>query len=386
MKSNRVKINPNILKWALDNINYSIPSFAKKIGQKELTIKKWLDGESFPTYKQLEKISYDILKIPSIFFFSDYPPEDNLKADFRTTSPNTLKNLSPNIMITIKKIKALQYNLSKLFNNKNPIGYTFINNLKEIDNNNMEFIAEKLRNILNITIDKQKEFKTSEIALKEWRNSVEKNGIFIRKTALKNYDISGFCLYDKAFPIIVINNSQPFNRQIFTIFHEMAHLIFKISGLDELEENFSEISKNNRNIEILCNSFASTFLLPKNDILKYSGYNINDKNISNIANEFSVSREVVIKRCLDFNLIDKNTYKEYLEKYTKEYHRNIKRKKGGNYLNTKFSYLGENYIKLIFEEYYENKINKYELFDFLDEKKENNINKIEEMLYRKQKL
>lgn len=68
MKSNRVKINPNILKWALDNINYSIPSFAKKIGQKELTIKKWLDGESFPTYKQLEKISYDILKIPSIFF------------------------------------------------------------------------------------------------------------------------------------------------------------------------------------------------------------------------------------------------------------------------------------------------------------------------------
>lgn len=275
MKPNRVKINPEVLKWALNNINYTIPLFAKKIGQKELTVKKWLNGEIFPTYKQLEKISYDILKIPSIFFFSDTSPNDNLKADFRTISPNTLKNLSPNIMITIKKMKALQYNLSKLFNNQNPIGETFLNNLKKIDNNNIELIAEKLRNILNITIEEQKKFKNSEIALKEWRNAVENNGIFIRKIALKNDNISGFCLYNEVFPIIVINNSQPFNRQIFTIFYEMAHLIFKISGLDGLEEDFSGISKYNKNIETICNNFASIFLLPKNEILKYSNFNIN---------------------------------------------------------------------------------------------------------------
>lgn len=137
-------------------------------------------------------------------------------------------------MIIIKKIKSLQYNLSELFNNKNPIGGIFLNNLKKIDNNNIELIAEELRNILNITIEKQKKFNTSEIALKEWRNAVEKSGVFIRKTALKNDEISGFCLYNEVFPIIVINNSQPFNRQIFTIFHEIAHLILKISGLDGL--------------------------------------------------------------------------------------------------------------------------------------------------------
>lgn len=386
-KDNKIKINPDILKWALNNLNYSISHFAKKINVKEDIVQKWLNGEDYPTYKQLEKISYKALKISTTMFFFDEVPKENLKAYFRTTSNHTLENLDPNIMIFIKKIKYLQNDLLELFNNKNPSDNFILDKIKEIDNNNISYITLKLRDILNIDIDTQKNFKKPEIALKKWRDAIEKNGILVRKNALKNNDISGFCLYDQVFPIIVINNSLPFNRQIFTIFHEIAHLIFKVSGIDEIDENFSDLANNSKNIEILCNNFASEFLLPKNEILKFSNYNIDDDIILNISKDFSVSREVVVKRCLDINLIGQKQYNEYIKKYTKEYF-NYKRKKntkgGGSFYNTHFSYLGENYIKLIFNEYYENKINRDELLNFLDLNKDEHADKIESLLYNRE--
>ena len=43
-KDTKIKINPNILKWALNNLNYSISHFAKKINVKEHIVQKWLNG------------------------------------------------------------------------------------------------------------------------------------------------------------------------------------------------------------------------------------------------------------------------------------------------------------------------------------------------------
>ena len=40
----------------------------------------------------------------------------------------------------------------------------------------------------------------------------------------------GFCLQDDEFPIIYLNNSAAKSRQIFSLFHELAHLLLRTSG------------------------------------------------------------------------------------------------------------------------------------------------------------
>jgi hypothetical protein len=45
----------------------------------------------------------------------------------------------------------------------------------------------------------------------------------------------------------------------------------------------------------------------------------NEKNISELADTFKVSREVVLRKYLDFNLITPDIYKSYTEKWLKEY-------------------------------------------------------------------
>ncbi len=72
-------------------------------------------------------------------------------------------------------------------------------------------------------------------ALKEWRQAIYRVGIFVFKDAFREERFSGFSLYDDVFPIIYVNNSAAKPRQIFTLFHELGHLLFHTSGIDPLD-------------------------------------------------------------------------------------------------------------------------------------------------------
>ena len=47
------------------------------------------------------------------------------------------------------------------------------------------------------------------------------------KDSFKADDVSGLCLCDEEYPVILLNNKMSFTRQIFTVFHEIYHLFAK---------------------------------------------------------------------------------------------------------------------------------------------------------------
>lgn len=382
----KIKINPKILEWALKNVNYDIDSFASKMKKKESVIKDWLSGDDQPTYSQLEIMSYKVLHIPLVVFFLDEPPEENIKGSFRSGQKEALDDLSPSMMQIIRKSKAFQLDLAELCDNKN-MSDNFL--LEKIDRNinkeNIKDIAKQVRSILGVPIELQKEVKNIETALQVWRDVVEKHGIFIRKDAFRNDDISGFCLYDDTFPIIVLNNSTAKARQIFTIFHEIAHLILKTSAIYDIS-NEDSILNENKDTEVICNKFASEILLPSEEFINIiDNKKINERIIQDLAKLFSVSKDVVARKCLDYQYIDKNEYNSYVFKWTKEYEEYSKKKtsSGGNHYDTKFTCLGENYIKMVFASFYSNKIDEYKVADYLSVKTDK-IYQMESRLLKKE--
>jgi Zn-dependent peptidase ImmA (M78 family) len=94
-----------------------------------------------------------------------------------------------------------------------------------------------------------------------------------------------------------------------------------------------------------------------------------------------VSREVILRKCLDRRLISRDYYTKKAEQWTYEARKRITGS-GGNYYATKGAYLGEGYLSLAFSRYYQKKISINQLADYLGVKAKN-ISGMESVLFNK---
>jgi Zn-dependent peptidase ImmA (M78 family) len=260
-----------------------------------------------------------------------------------------------------------QKNNRKIFNELKPNGIS------------IKKFAQQARTYIGITTSEQFKFQSSSIAFKQWRHVLEEAGIFTFKDTLKDLFISGFSLLDDEYPIIFINNSNSFSRQIFTLIHELGHILFGVNGITEIDETyFSYLNSSEHKIEILCNQFASEFLVPddefKNDIIRYEEEGIDA--VSEIAYQYSVSREVILRKLLDKNIVSEALYLKQSQEWNKEYLRAKQKTSGGNYYLTKISYLGEYFTKAAFTKYHRGQLGRTALANHLNCKSKN-LNKLE---------
>ncbi len=361
----KLPINLDILKWARTSYNLSISEVAHKIGKESEVILEWEEGKSSPTYIQLENLAQKVYNRPvAIFFFPDIPSDVDPKADFRTLPKEIVDQLPPEILKQYRSAKVMQLNLTELLNNQKIQESTLLDNFRLSHTSNIQSLVLDLRKYLDIDYEKQIRWKDSAEAFRKWRNLLEDNGVFVFKDAFKNENYSGFCIYDYKYPTIMINNSTPKTRQIFTLFHELAHLLLKSGGIDlNDKEIFNRGDSIYSEIEVKCNQFAGEFLLPTS-WFNQEKHIIDNRNIKILADKFCVSREVILRKFMDLNLIDNKTYNSFLEEWYKKIP--VKNtKSGGDYYKTKKAYLGDQYINLSFQKYYQGKITIEKLSDFL---------------------
>ena len=236
-----------------------------------------------------------------------------------------------------------------------------------------------MRKYLGVSLDEQTGWSDAETAVDAWRDALEDCGIAVFKDAFHNDGYSGFSLYDEIFPVIYVNNSAK-TRQTFTLFHELAHLLFHTSGIVSLSEMPEEgIPASSRQIEIICNRFATEFLLPGECFEQETrGRAANERTAEYLAGKYHVSREVIFRRFLDRGLVTENQYDSARKKWAGQ----RRRESGGNYYWTKVAYLGARYIGLAFSKYHQNRISEPELADYLDVKV-SNLPKLEDYFFRK---
>lgn len=364
----KIKINKDVLIWAREELNLSQEIVANRMGKKVEEIQAWEDGTDYPTYAQLEKLTYTIYKKPLAIFFFPEPPKNvgQQEKNFRTLNNEIYKEIPTQIIEMMNKARVMQINLKEIDTTQRIKLTDLYFNIKDIN------FYEKLRDVLNISIDLQKKAKNYSDAFEMWRSAFYDCGIYVFKDAFKEKNFSGFCLYDEQFPVIYINNSMSFSRQIFTLFHELFHIILKTSGIDKTDDDYiAKLNSTNREIETLCNSFAGEFLVPNDDLKEeLKNKELNEKNISNIAKKYNVSREVIYRKLLNLNKISKNFYDGIHKELNEEIYRDSKNNKGGNYYSTKKTYLGENYIYDVCQTYYSGKIDIYEVSNYLNVKVE----------------
>jgi Zn-dependent peptidase ImmA (M78 family)/transcriptional regulator with XRE-family HTH domain len=364
----KLPINPDVLIWARESANLLIEDVAHKMNKSQEAIESWEKGDSSPTYIQLETLAYTLYKRPvAVFFFPKPPEEITAQNSFRTLPESEVEELGPRFMRVFRRAQAMQINLEELTDGNNPASKKIFMDLSFEPRGAVVEMAETVRQYLGIDIKEQVGWSNTEAAFEKWRSAVENSGIFVFKNAFRDDEISGFCIYDSNFPVIYINNSMPKTRQIFTLFHELTHLLFKTGGIDKQNDAYlRKIHGDDKRIEILCNRFVGEFLLPKKEFNKVtSSLKINSEAIETLANRYKVSREVILRKCLDKGLIDQAYYEKWSTRWIKEARRKAKERSGGNYYGNVASYLGDSYLNLVFSNFYQKRFPTDQLAEYL---------------------
>ena len=129
----------------------------------------------------------------------------------------------------------------------------------------------------------------------------------------------GFSIYNALLPIIGINDEDRPPAKTFTIIHELVHLFKRESSLcNDMSSSASTLSE-----EVFCNAVAGELLVPKRALRivlehghYFAPYSIDD--IKRVADRFSVSREVIVRRLLELRKIDQREYETYTDLFRRE--------------------------------------------------------------------
>lgn len=368
MAESVIGIQPAVLRWARQTQGYSVDDVAMHLKRHPEEIVAWEEGDSAPTYAQLETLAYKLYKRPlAVFFLPEPPSEPDPKKEFRTLPDFELDRLAADTRYQIRWAQALQLSLKELNDGANPSDHKIFRDVKLVASQAVSTQATAIREHLRVPLSTQKSWATDEEALKTWREAVQDSGVFVFKHSFKQKAISGFCLIDDEFPLIYLNNSNTKTRQIFSLLHELAHVLLhqnSISTLDQSALRF--LSRAQLRLEQFCNAIAAEVLVPSSDFnaaLRSARNAIDDAAVGALARRYHVSREVILRRLLDRGLVSQTHYESKSQEWIEE-SSSREKGEGGNYYATQATYLGDRYLQLVFSKHYQGKLSLEQVADY----------------------
>ncbi|WP_223253362.1 ImmA/IrrE family metallo-endopeptidase [Chromobacterium amazonense] len=310
IKMDTINISRSMLEWAAVHAGTRLEELAERVaGQRSL--ERFLNGDLTP--RQAEKLAHEA-NIPFGFLFLDEPPEietsipDLRQAPYPTPLTDDFRDTYDDIQNKIQ-----WYQDYKTEHGIPPCD--FVNSF-DINQTSTSIVASAIKTALGVTNADRSICKTYSEYFSYLSEKAESIGILVFKNGvvrlnnrrqLSVSEFRGFAIADKLVPAVFINGQDAESAWIFTLIHELAHIWIGASGVSDTSVN-SEHSINS-NIEKFCNQTAADFLTPRQEFIQEWDTR-GGEPINELARFFKVSRLVIARRALDFNLITKKTYQE----------------------------------------------------------------------------
>lgn len=257
------KINPEMLRWARERSGYTVEDIARRRRVSPERVLQWEAGESFPTWRQLEQLAYQDYHRGTLLFLLDTPPDEKTVAEEFPRLPGTmLDDLHPDTLYAVRQARTRQEDLAEI---RGPDGIAerfILRDLREYANvAGSDRLVLAVREYLGANFDALAEWNGSTRKFEQWRNLIGDAGVWVFKRSFRQKDIAGFCLGNARHPVIYVCNGQPKNRQIFTLFNQLAHLLFDFNYLERADEEYytKSLPSEERGIENACISLAKAF-------------------------------------------------------------------------------------------------------------------------------
>lgn len=278
---------------------------SSRLGLTPEALQDELDREPQPRTGLLKEIANELAVPEFVFFMEQTPTIGGRIPDFRSTHPKT----SPLARETTESIQ-LASSIQNLAGSASEGRRLELPKLAPGSPHQIEVYAQEARAFFGITLDDQAKAKSAREFYVLCRQKIEKKGIFVLHESFPHEDGSGFCLANAVHPIIVVNTRmQTRGRRLFTLVHELAHVLLGMSGISD-----PFIRKNTT--EILCNHFASNFLMPQEFVRRLLGQlsEVSEPDreaVAAAARKLKVSQEATVLRLEQLGIYRTGSYAKW---------------------------------------------------------------------------
>lgn len=320
----KVNANPIMMKWAREDAGFSLDELPQSLKKAE----KWESGEEKPTWADLRNLAKKY-KRPSFFYFLKKPPvEENHFIEFR--SDEKIEEFSPSLRLEIRRAKFRRTAYIRIHEDQ---GFNLNNFSKYVLHEKNPFkLAKHIRNYLNIDFETQqewiyrnngnKDYKHNNF-LNHWKELCFDLGILVfEMDKVPETEISGCSIYYDNCPIILLNGKNNYNRRIFTLMHELAHLTQGVSAI-------CDVDKHNKK-EAFCNKVAAEILMPKDTFDKKELFTKKGNlKLGVLSHKYGVSEQSLVYKLNSIHLISdelKDELISQIEEYNNETKKKIKEK------------------------------------------------------------
>ena len=366
MKENiNITVNHEVLVWAREAIALNRTNASEKTGISAKRLIQLEEAEKQPTLEELKELSTAYKRTIATLLLTNPPKEKPLPKDRRTVNSIDLGFFHEKTIMAIRKARALVVSLVEL---KQDAGIAIPRfQYKALIQDNPATIANKLRKELNL--DELRQLGNVNFALDAYIEKVESLGVAVFQLSLTQDQLRGFSMVDEVMPIIGIKRGGEHpTAKIFTLFHELGHILLNDGGLCDLSEN------TNQQIEKWCNAFAAEMLIPTTELLQMNVVIEQSlkgekfwakKELIELANHFHVGPLAILRSLLENKLTTLEYYKDRHKAWNKPQFGRAKKPEGRNIAKETIKEKGRTYISLAFSAFDQKRIDLKDLSDFL---------------------
>lgn len=304
MAINRFHIDSRMYAWSIERAGMSVSEYADRPNSR---IEDWMSGKTAPTYKQLEKFAASVCVPVGYLFLSEPPSEPMPIPMYRGNAKSSGFDL--NVFDTVNEIKRRQEWVSDYISSNDIDHCRFsgvLHNTASVREN-----VSRMRSELSLGEMWASESKTTEDALRTLSEKIEDAGVFVffngvvgnnTRRPISVAECRGFSLADEFAPCIFVNNTDSKSAQMFTLAHELCHIL-----RGESEGQTGSLADSEE--ESFCDKVAAEFLVPSSRLMEIWDNEL-PSPIRSAASVFKVSELVIARRAHDLGLLNDEDYRE----------------------------------------------------------------------------
>ncbi len=310
MAKQLVPINGSVLRWAREEVGLTEAAFAEAVKVKAADVVAWENGEASPSKGAFSKM-VEVLGRPSAVFFLPKPPvAAGLPTSLRNAPGLGSHKLDQAEVRQIRWARRLQEVVSWALRDAGKPKVEL--RRYSLDEDPLE-VATAERAMTEVTPAEQLEWDNASEAFRVWRGVLEAHGVLVLQLSIGKGNVRGFSAWDDHAPLVAVNTSYHPTARIFTLFHELGHLLTRT---DAACLRFILPTDRDSQLERWCERFAAAFLIPPDSLRVVAGWyraseavKVTDADVARkIANRFKVSTRATSLRLQELGLAPASLY------------------------------------------------------------------------------